>query len=131
MNLYRPQNVRTRLTLWYVALLAGVLLIYIGSASALLFFHLRGQLDRLAIEDLETVEGLLSVELGGKVSLRSDYHDHPYTAQMQERLMEVRASDGTLLYRSESLGNRALGETPGRSPTTGISPLRMHFGVVP
>jgi heavy metal sensor kinase len=89
MKRLRPQNVRTRLTLWYMAVLAGVLLVYIGSASALLFFHLRG-----------------------KLLLRSDYHDHPETAQMQERLMEVHAADGTLLYRSESLGNRALGGAP-------------------
>src|ERR1017187_4636746 len=119
MRRYRPQSVRTRLTLWYVAVLAGVLLIYIGSASALLFFHLRGQLDHLAIEDLETVEGLLSFAPGGKLSLRSDYHDHPETAQMQERLMEVRAVDGSLLYQSESLRNRALGGAPG--PGEGLS----------
>src|SRR3954469_544585 len=103
MKRFRPQNVRTRLTLWYVAVLAGVLLIYVGSASALLFIHLRGQLDHRAIEDLETVEGLLSFEADNRVSLRSDYHDHPYPAQMQERLMEVRAEDGTLLYSSDLL----------------------------
>ena len=112
MKRFRPQNVRTRLTLWYVVVLAVVLLIYIGSASALLFFHLRGQLDHLVIEDLETVEGLLSFAPDGKLSLRNDYHDHPYTAQMQARLMEVRATDGTLLYRSEVLGNRTLGGAP-------------------
>jgi heavy metal sensor kinase len=112
MKGYRPQSVRTRLTLWYVGVLASVLLIYIGSASALLFFHLRGQLDHLAIEDLETVEGLLSFAPGGKVLLRSDYHDHPETAQMQERLLEVLANDGSLLFRSESLRNFALGGVP-------------------
>ena len=114
MKLYRPQNVRTRLTLWYMAVLAGVLLIYIGSSSTMLFFHLRSQLDNLAIEDLETVEGLLSFAPGGKLLLRSDYHDHPETAQMQERLMEVLADDGSVLYRSESLHNRALGGMPAR-----------------
>jgi heavy metal sensor kinase len=114
MKRFRPRNVRTRLTLWYVAVLAGVLLIYIASASALLFFHLRGQLDHLAIEDLESVEGLLSFAPDGKVSLRNDYHDHPDTPQMQERLMEVRATDGTLLYRSELLGDRTLGGAPDK-----------------
>jgi heavy metal sensor kinase len=119
MKRYRPQNVRTRLTLWYVAVLAGVLLIYIATASALLFFHLRSQLDHLAIEQLETAEGLLSFQPGGKLLLRNDYHDHPYPDQMQERLMEVRANDGTLLYRSELLGNRALGGAP--DPGEGVS----------
>ena len=113
MKRFRPQSVRTRMTLWYVAVLAGVLLIYIGSASALLFFHLRGQLDHLAIEDLESVEGLLSFRPDGKLTLRNDYHDHPDTPQMQERLMEVSATDGTVLYRSEVLGNRTLGGAPG------------------
>jgi heavy metal sensor kinase len=118
MKRFRPQNVRTRLTLWYVAVLACVLLIYIGSASALLFFHLRGQLDHLAIEDLESVEGLLSFVPDGKLTLRNDYHDHPDTPQMQERLMEVRATDGTLLYRSELLGDRTLGGAPDKGEGT-------------
>ena len=118
MKRFRPQSVRTRMTLWYVAVLAGVLLIYIGSASALLFFHLRGQLDHLAIEDLESVEGLLSFRPDGKLTLRNDYHDHPSTEQMQERLLEVRAADGTLLYSSEVLGNRTLGGAPERGEGT-------------
>ncbi len=112
MSRLRPRNVRTRLTLWYVAVLAGVLVIYGASTSALLFFQLRSQLDRLAIEDLETVEGFLSVGADGKVFLRNDYHDHPYPANMQERLLEVRDAGGTPLYRNEVLGNRDLGGTP-------------------
>ncbi|HEY7334278.1 MAG TPA: ATP-binding protein [Bryobacteraceae bacterium] len=107
-----PRNVRTRLTLWYVAVLAGVLLIYGGSTSALMFFRLRTQLDRLAVEDLETVEGFLTFDASGKLLLRNDYHDHPYPPQMQERLMEVWSNDGNVLYRNELLGNRALGDAP-------------------
>ncbi len=108
----RPQHVRTRLTLWYGAILAAGLLIYGGSTSAVLFFQLRGQLDRLAIEDLETVEGVLTFGDNGKILLRNDYHDHPYPATMQERLMEVWGTDGSLLYRNEPLGTRALGGPP-------------------
>jgi heavy metal sensor kinase len=108
----RPQHVRTRLTLWYGAILAAGLLIYGGSSSTVLFFQLRGQLDRLAIEDLETVEGLLTFGANGKILLRDDYHDHPYPAKMQERLMEVWGTDGSLLYRNEPLGTRALGGPP-------------------
>ncbi len=108
-----PQNVRTRLTAWYVAVLAVVLLIYGGSASAVLLVQLRSQLDHLAMEDLETVEGNLSFAADGKVFLRNDYHDHPYPTNMQERLLEVWSTDGTLLYRNELLGARALGGPPG------------------
>jgi heavy metal sensor kinase len=106
------QHVRTRLTLWYVAILAAVLLIYGGVTSAIVLFQLRTQLDHLAIEDLETVEGFLSFGPDGKVGLRNDYHDHPYSPEMQERFLEVRTEDGTLLYRNERLGDRALGGAP-------------------
>src|SRR6185437_11960061 len=109
---FRPRNVRARLTLWYVAVLAGVLVIYGVSTSVLLMFQLRSQLDRLAIEDLETVEGFLSFGPDGKVFLRNDYHDHPYPAQMQERLLEVRDASGAMLYRNELLGSRELGGAP-------------------
>jgi len=112
MRRFRPHNVRARLTLWYVAILAAVLVIYAGSASAVLFFELRSQLDHRAVEDLETVEGFLSFGVDGNVLLRNDYHDHPYPATMQERLMEVWTPDGNLLYRNEVLGNRALDGPP-------------------
>ena len=106
------KNVRTRLTVWYVAVLAAVLLIYGGISATVLILQLRGQVDRLAVEDLETVEGSLSFGANGRVSLRNDYHDHPYPAEMQERLMEVWSTDGRLLYRNELLGTRALGGPP-------------------
>src|ERR1035441_1465611 len=99
----RPQHVRTRLTVWYVAILAAALLMYGGIASTVLLFELRSQLDHLAIEDLETVEGFLSFGSNGRLFLRNDYHDHPYPAKMQERLLEVWAANGTLLYRNELL----------------------------
>ena len=45
MKGFRPQSIRTRLTLWYIAVLAGALLVYGVSTAALLVFQLRGQLD--------------------------------------------------------------------------------------
>ncbi len=112
MRIRWPRHVRTRLTLWYVAVLAGVLLLYGASTCAIVLFQLRTQLDHFAIEDLETVEGLLAFDSGGKLGLRSDYHDHPYPADMQQRFLEVRSSNGAVLYRSERLGDRALGGKP-------------------
>jgi len=104
-----PQHVRTRLTLWYVAILAAVLLIYGGSTCAIVLLQLRTQVDQLAVEDLETVEGFLNFGADGKLHLREDYHDHPYSPDMQERFLEVRAEDGSILYRNERLGDRTLG----------------------
>ncbi|MEP7354395.1 MAG: ATP-binding protein [Acidobacteriota bacterium] len=107
-----PSHVRTRLTLWYVAILAAVLVIYGGSTSAVLLYQMRGQLDHVAIEDLETVEGFFAFGPDGNLHLPSEYHDHPYSPEMQERFVEVRAEDGALLYRKERLGDQVLGGNP-------------------
>jgi signal transduction histidine kinase len=111
----RPQHVRTRLTVWYVVVLAATLVLYGIGTAALVLHQLRAELDHLASEDLESVEGLLSFGLDGRLSLRSDYHDHPYPASAQDRLVEVRGEDGTLLYRNELLGDRLLGKEPAAS----------------
>lgn len=108
MKRFWPKHVRTRLTMWYVGVLAGALLLYGGSTCAVLLHQLRGQLDQLAIEDLETVEGFLMRTSDGKVELESDYHDHEYPDEMHQRLLEVRGLDGGILYRNERLGKRVL-----------------------
>lgn len=108
----RPRHVRTRLTLWYVALLAAVLLVSWGLVGALLFVQLRGQIDHYAIEDIETVEGLLFYNGAGQLSLREDYHNHPESKQVLDWLLEVRSPGGAVLYRNERLGARSLGGAP-------------------
>lgn len=108
----RPQHVRTRLTLWYVALLAAVLFLSWGVVGLLLFVQLRGQVDHYAIQDVETVEGLLFLDQNGQVALHEDYHNHPESKQVLEWLLEVRSPDGAVLYRNERLGDRALGGDP-------------------
>jgi heavy metal sensor kinase len=112
MQHFWPQHVRTRLTLWYVAVLAGVLLIYGGSTCAIVLLQLRSQVDHLASEDLETVEGFLRFGSDGRLGLRNDYRYHPDSRETQQRFLEVRGEDGTLLYRNEGLGDRTLGGKP-------------------
>lgn len=109
MKHLRPLNVRTRLTLWYVAVLATALLIYGASSSLFLIFQLRSQLDHRAIEELETIKGLLSFTPDGKLLFHSTYQDESYPTKMLDPLIEVLAEDGTLLYRNELLENRSLG----------------------
>ncbi len=108
----RPKRVRTRLTLWYVGTLAGILAVYFAGVSLLLFWQASNILKRLAAEDLETVKGLLYVADDGQVGVREDYHHHTDWKQVQERLLEVLAPDGTILYRNERLGDRTIGKEP-------------------
>ncbi len=117
-----PWNVRTRLTLWYVGVISGILFLFSCGISAVIFFELRTQLDEHAIEELETIEGFLRFRPDGKVVLQSIGHDHPYPATAQERFIEVRAMDGGVLFRNELLGNRSLGREPG--PDEGIGSYR-------
>jgi heavy metal sensor kinase len=89
--------------------LAGVLVLSWGLTASFLFLQMRSQLDNYAVQDIETVEGLLYFDPGGRLILREDYHNHPESKQVLERLVEVRSSNGSVLYRNERLGDQALG----------------------
>jgi heavy metal sensor kinase len=108
----RPKHVRTRLTLWYVLVLASVLLISWTLTAAFLFLQMRNQLDNFGVQDIETVEGLLYFDSAGRLGLHEDYHNHPESKEVLERLLEVRALDGSVLYRNERLAARPLGGPP-------------------
>lgn len=106
---FRPKHVRTRLTLWYLLVLAGVLVISWGLTAGFLFLQLQNQLDHYAIQDIETVEGLLYFDTAGHLRLHEDYHNHPESKEVLERLLEVRSPDGGVLYRNERLRDQELG----------------------
>src|SRR5215470_8195051 len=112
-----PQHVRSRLTLWYVVVLGGLLAAYAGGASLFLFMSLREQVDRSLLEDLETVKGLLANEPNGFVTLRT-MHPEEQDASLQ-RFVEVWAPAGTVLYRSEQLQGQPLGGPPVGHEGTG------------
>lgn len=112
MTSLRRTLVRTRLTIWYLGVLSAALLLFLGGTSVLLFWQLRWQLSHYAVQDVETVEGLLFFDSAGRLVLRENYHNHPESKRVLERLLEVRAPDGAVLYRNQRLGNRSLGGTP-------------------
>lgn len=109
---FKPKHIRMRMTLWYVFVLGGTLLIYSIGISALLLWQLQRQLGKHAIEDIETVEGLIEIKPDGKVDLREDYHNHPQSRRVEERLLEVLSPEGQVLYKNERLGSRFLGGRP-------------------
>lgn len=106
------KHIRTRITLWHISVLGFTLLIYSVGISGLLLWQLQRQLGTRAIEDLETVEGLLFFSPDGKLYLRENYHNHPESRRIQERLLEVLSADGEVLYKNDRLGNRSLGGPP-------------------
>ena len=108
---FRPRNVRSRLTLWYVLVLASLLALYAAVASLFLFLSLREDFDQNLLQDVETVEGMLAKEPNGLVSLHSN---HPDAAEPRiGHFIEVWSAQGSLLYRSAALQDQTLGGPPG------------------
>src|SRR5467141_3720222 len=108
---FSPRNVRSRLTLWYVLVLASLLALYAGVASLFLFLSLREDFDHNLLQDVETVEGMLTKEPNGLVSLHSS---HPGAGEPRiGHFIEVWSPHGSLLYRSAALQGRTLGGPPG------------------
>jgi heavy metal sensor kinase len=103
------RRVRSRLTLWYVFVLASVLVLSWVLTASFLFLQLRSQLDHYAIQDIETVEGLLYFNSMGVLSLREDYHNHVASKEILERYLEVLSPQGAVLYRNERLADQVLG----------------------
>jgi heavy metal sensor kinase len=108
----RPRQLRTRLTLWYVSVLAALLILGWAGTCGLLFWQLRSQLGHFSVQEIETVEGLFFFTPQGQLRLKEDYHNHPESKDVIERFLEVRGADGLVLYRNERLGDRALGGRP-------------------
>lgn len=125
-----PRHVRSRLTLWYVLVLAGLLAFYAGGASFFLFLSLREDFDRNLLQDVETVEGMLENEPNGLVSLHAS---HPDGAEPRVgHFIEVWSPESALLYRSANLQDQTLGGPPNpdeglRDPTP--STLRLANGI--
>ena len=107
-----PRNIRTRLTLGNVVVLALVVALYAVCASAVALWDFRNQLARHAIQDVETVEGLLGFAGDGALIFRDDYHNHAESKKIQERYLEVLTPAGRTLFRNDKLGDQHLGGAP-------------------
>ena len=102
------RSVRTRLTIWYVAVLAAVLVAYIVIVFFFQFALLERQIYHDEVQDVETVEGLLYFDQAGHLQLQQNYFVHPQNRLLVDRLLEVQDPAGNVLYRSETLKGMAL-----------------------
>ena len=67
MRIPLPTNLRTRLTLWYLAVLAALLIVYATLVLAFQYFVLTRQIVHDEIQDVVTVEGLLYFDSHGSL----------------------------------------------------------------
>jgi heavy metal sensor kinase len=105
-----PSNVRSRLTLWYVGVLAALLIAYGTASIFFLFLNMREQLDHNLLEDRETVEGQIATEPDGSLTLRLHHGDEDETDS--HRFVEILSPEGKVLYRSPQLNGHELGGPP-------------------
>lgn len=108
MKLY-PTSVRSRLTLWYVGVLAVLLLAYGAGSFFYLLLSMRHQMDHNLLEDKETVEGQIVTKPGG---LTVQSHHGEEGEPSVRRFIEIWTPDGKLLYRTAQLQGQALGAPP-------------------
>jgi heavy metal sensor kinase len=119
------QRLGTRLTLSYIRLAACIAAVFVAGTGAVLYLQMRSQTVRFAIQDIETVEGLLNFTPDGRLTLHEDYHNHPESRKVLERYLEVLGPDGSLLYRNDRLSGESLGGPPGKDEGVGgYSPRR-------
>ncbi len=111
MKFLRPPNIRSRLALWFVAILSSILLIYISAVFVFQYVLLQRQIFHDEIQDVETVEGLLYFDQHGSLQLEQGYHTHQQSRLLEDRLMEVRDLAGNVLYRTDTLKGATLGGT--------------------
>ena len=124
----RSLPIRTRLTLWYVAILAAGLLLFVAATSTVLYWQLFRQLTRFAIQDVETIEGLLFFATNGQLQLNENYHNHAESRKVLTRLLQVLSPEGATLYRNERLGSDDLGPCPFQHEGVGgYSPRTIHL----
>jgi len=107
-----PSNVRSRLTLWYVGVLAALLVAYGAASLFFLFLSMREQVDHNLLEDMETVEGQIATEPDGSLTLRRHHGEEGDPGL--HRFVEIWSSEGKLLYRTPQLDGQALGGPPSR-----------------
>lgn len=109
MKSLRSMSVRVRLAVWFAAILAVVLTIYIGVVFAFQYVLLERQIFHDEVQDVETVEGLMYFDAAGSLHIQENYHSQPQSRLLVDRLMEVRDMSGMLLYRSDTLKDSPLG----------------------
>ncbi|MFC6644204.1 HAMP domain-containing histidine kinase [Granulicella cerasi] len=109
MNWCLVKQIRSRLTVWYIAVLAMILAVYVVLVFAFQYRFIRNQIFHDEVQDLVTVEGLLYFDDAGALKLQQDYFSHPQSHLLIDRLMEVHDLSGVVLYRTPNLAGESLG----------------------
>src|SRR5258708_20440458 len=110
MRNFLGKSLRSRLTILYGLLLTLALALYAGGTSIYFLHNLRHQLDLSLDRDIETVEGLLSLEPDGHLEIGSEEGEAKEDDLDRGYLLEGWSANDTLLYRTTELNAAAMGQ---------------------
>jgi heavy metal sensor kinase len=110
---FASASLRTRLTLWYLGVLALLLVVYATVVFAFQYVVLTRQLYHDEVQDVITVEGLFFFDEIGSLRLKQDYYSRPQSHLLVDRFLEVRDLSGSILYSSPTLQGMPLGGSLG------------------
>lgn len=112
----RFQNIRTRLTLWYTAILALLMILFALISLGGLYWRLTDEMDDALAEDYEIIERLIEVKPDGELRFPG-----PADPEFHDRWFEVWSENGQLVYQSRPIRHLTLGPPP--SPATLDAPF--------
>jgi len=114
----RWPTVRVRLTLWYLAMLLGALVLYAGGVYAVVWRNLLAEVDQRLHDEIETVEQLVTRTSDGTIAWRpiiqrghEDTHEQAETEGATASAIQVWSPTGTLLTQRLSRSTAAVAET--------------------
>jgi heavy metal sensor kinase len=123
------RRIGVRVAIWHAGMLVGFMVLFLAGTAAVLFWQMRAQLQHYAIQDVETVEGLMSFSKERGLLVREDYHNHPESSRVLERFLEIRGLDGAVLFKNARLGAMTLGGNP--NATEGVGGYSVRSGRLP
>lgn len=109
---FRSGNLRVRLTFWYGSAFSVLLLFHIGVATYVHYRQLTSQAYHAEIQDLETTEGLIYQTPDGRIAMNEDYFNNPQVRLHLDRLLEILAPDGKILYQDMRLHGASIDGPP-------------------
>jgi heavy metal sensor kinase len=118
------KSIGARIAMSYIVVLICTMVVFMAGTAIVLYLQMQTQLGHYAVQDIETVEGLVSFTPDGVLKVNEDYHNHPESKLVLDRYLEIVAPDGRVLYRNERLGNLALAGAPG--PDEGVGGYSEH-----
>ncbi len=87
-----PKSIGARIAISYIIVLICAMVVFMAGTAVVLYLQMRNQLGHYAVQDIETVEGLISFTPEGILKVNEDYHNHPESKRVLDAVSGNRFS---------------------------------------